>query len=86
MKMEKVLSSIRHGGCEMVEGKEIGFHCNTNIGTYQEAYNKGVRTIQIMLGSPRTYNTKALDPEIKGRFIDQGMEVICHGPYVTSLL
>lgn len=53
---------------------------------WKDAYQEGVRCIQVILGNPRTYNSRPL-PEREKRFLEvSGLELICHGPYTTSLV
>lgn len=55
----------------------VGYHESpTHL---REAKEVGFRTTQVMLGNPRTYFTHPIT-------IPDDMTVICHGPYVTSLL
>lgn len=57
----------------------------TNIGYHesptqlQRPIKAGIKTVQVMLGNPRTYNVHSINPHPE-------LEIVCHGPYVTSLL
>lgn len=55
----------------------IGYHENPT--QLQRAKKAGITTVQVMIGNPRTYNTRPIEPEPE-------LDLICHGPYVTSLL
>lgn len=53
---------------------------------WERSYKDGVRTYQVMLGNPRSFALKdgpRYSPELVNRM---GVSVVCHGPYVTSLV
>ncbi len=64
---------------------QVGFHTSMEeVGG--ESYKEGVRLYQIMLGNPRTYKSRVLTEREKRDVEDKGIDLVCHGPYVTSLV
>lgn len=70
----------------MIKLKNIGYHESPNSKSWIPALNEGVRCLQIMLGNPRSYYSRALDAESIAVVKEKNLEVIAHGPYVTSLV
>ena len=70
----------------MISIVQVGYHESPQSVYWLSAENEGCRTFQVMLGSPRTYLVKPLTKETVQHMNSQGLTVIAHGPYVTSLV
>lgn len=62
----------------------VGCHLSPNYMEWKEALDMGIKTIQVMVGNPRSYTISGARPGTDTFVERNDINLIVHGPYVTS--